>query len=634
MSQRIRTSKQLLLISLLAHAASAVEDSETCATLPSGCGAGNRESELDALVQTKSFQSSNKGGLLTKPSRVADVVEDVYGNDEVGENSEDESEKDEASSGTTDESEYGSVDIGADDGDENDVDDDADESSDGNSESNCLDFTTQSDCQSNGCAWSKAFDGDAVDYGGDVGEINQTVEGFKCADDDEVVIEEQAKAHTLDENVTAIQLHAHEMVIESTRKGCSRRREDRRRGGCPWARRRRASQTLGSDGCPDGFDVFTTGKCTGSGKCCRAGWSAQCGQSCAKERCTATGGTWVALDYYSNPYTCDMPPAGCFALGKSYSPTNMGGQSRSVEGSASGCQQRCGSVSGCAYFSWWIDGGCHLQSSSATQSSTDNVVAGPRSCQAPTPAPTPAVPATTPDGNQAAKTVFDIIDGDHSNNIDEAELQNALDTGVVSAGTNGAPSAPQVPNMPSQAQQNAIVEKHNALRGGLGASDMTMMKWDSTLATAAAQFVSDCPSGHSDNRANSVGENIAWKWSSNFQLTDTTDLTPGIQDWYDEIDHAGTYRNGGTFEGFGKCSGVCGHYTQVVWAAADSIGCGVKSCPHPTGMAGYELVCQYGTSIPGSYGGNMQSATLFTKGAPCSSCPSGFNQCSNGLCSK
>merc|ERR1719195_261100 len=121
---------------------------------------------------------------------------------------------------------------------------------------------------------------------------------------------------------------------------------------------------------------------------------------------------------------------------------------------------------------------------------------------------------------------------------------------------------------------------------------------------------------------------MAQSASSNFVLTGTTDLTGSVQSWYDEISQAGSYSNGGTFTGFGPCTGVCGHYTQVVWAAANKIGCGAAYCPHRTGMGGYELVCQYGSSVPGGYGGNMGGATVFTKGAACSSCPSGFATCS------
>jgi len=175
------------------------------------------------------------------------------------------------------------------------------------------------------------------------------------------------------------------------------------------------------------------------------------------------------------------------------------------------------------------------------------------------------------------------------------------------------------------------------------------MTWDNTLATAAQQYVggvslltslsnasmqAKCPSGHSQNRPGGVGENIARSWATGFTLTANTDFTSSVDGWYDEFSASGPYKNGGTFTGSGPCTGMCGHYTQVVWATANKIGCGVALCPHyATGMPGYLLVCQYDSSISGASGGNMKGATLFTKGTACSKCPSGFSSCnSQNLC--
>jgi hypothetical protein len=268
-------------------------------------------------------------------------------------------------------------------------------------------------------------------------------------------------------------------------------------------------------------------------------------------------------------------------------------------------------------------------------------------------------PATAPRATMppASASIFDRIDVDDDNTIDRIEWKQAidkekkaLDDGKKPSATTPpsakpapapppssnpapAPAPPSSSTLPTKAQQDAIVQKHNELRAKMGASDMTKMGWDDALATAAQQFVAGCPSGHSENRPSAVGENMAWKWATGMKLTASTDFAPSVQSWYDEFDAAGPYKDGGTFSGFGSCSGMCGHYTQVVWAAANKIGCGAAYCPHSSGMGGYELVCQYGSSVPGGYGGNMGSQTLFTKGTQCSSCPSGFATCSDGLCS-
>jgi len=47
----------------------------------------------------------------------------------------------------------------------------------------------------------------------------------------------------------------------------------------------------------------------------------------------------------------------------------------------------------------------------------------------------------------------------------------------------------------------------------------------------------------------------------------------------------------------GRCSGVCGHYTQVVWRDSTELGCGAATCEN-----GMELwVCNY--NPPGNYRG-------------------------------
>jgi len=72
----------------------------------------------------------------------------------------------------------------------------------------------------------------------------------------------------------------------------------------------------------------------------------------------------------------------CFKSNQKYFPINMVGQGRTVANSEWQCQARCASVSGCAHFSFWRDGGCHLQNSSSTPVHHSGVIAGPPICQA------------------------------------------------------------------------------------------------------------------------------------------------------------------------------------------------------------------------------------------------------------
>lgn len=62
---------------------------------------------------------------------------------------------------------------------------------------------------------------------------------------------------------------------------------------------------------------------------------------------------------------------------------DMAGQGRTTESSNTFCQKRCARVSGCAHFTFWQDGGCHLQSRGAVlrQSPADMATSfGPPNC--------------------------------------------------------------------------------------------------------------------------------------------------------------------------------------------------------------------------------------------------------------
>ena len=80
------------------------------------------------------------------------------------------------------------------------------------------------------------------------------------------------------------------------------------------------------------------------------------------------------------------PWLSCFKPGMSHKPLNMLNQPRTRTPSALACQNRCVSVSGCAYFSWWRegtlegDGGCHLQDSNAEEMPSDDGMTGPAKC--------------------------------------------------------------------------------------------------------------------------------------------------------------------------------------------------------------------------------------------------------------
>jgi len=69
----------------------------------------------------------------------------------------------------------------------------------------------------------------------------------------------------------------------------------------------------------------------------------------------------------------------CWENGFRWMPLNMAGQSRTVSDTVKGCQERCASTTGCKHFSFWHDGGCHLQDGDASRHD-HHAVSGPPSC--------------------------------------------------------------------------------------------------------------------------------------------------------------------------------------------------------------------------------------------------------------
>ncbi|XP_062609361.1 GLIPR1-like protein 1 [Saccostrea cucullata] len=150
---------------------------------------------------------------------------------------------------------------------------------------------------------------------------------------------------------------------------------------------------------------------------------------------------------------------------------------------------------------------------------------------------------------------------------------------------------------------------HNAKRRLPYAANMRAMVWNRELATMARNWASKCIKGHNPNRRSSrfssVGENIFW--SSNSR-------TPGaaVNAWYSERQYYNYASN--------SCSRTCGHYTQVVWANSEYLGCARQRCSNF-----YIYVCNYGPA------GNFSGQKPYVRGRRCSRCPRGY-RCFNNLC--
>ncbi|XP_033987449.1 GLIPR1-like protein 1 [Trematomus bernacchii] len=171
------------------------------------------------------------------------------------------------------------------------------------------------------------------------------------------------------------------------------------------------------------------------------------------------------------------------------------------------------------------------------------------------------------------------------------------------------------------------LEEHNRARSSVNppARDMLFMTWDEGLAITAAAWARNCLFVHNvhleDVRRvhptfSSVGENL-WAGfpASHFNVT------RAIKSWVDEVHKYDFDQN--------RCSGVCGHYTQVVWASSYKVGCAVQLCPNGverTSFASREgaiFVCNYAT------GGNLNGRKPYSPGSGCSGC---IGTCVDNLC--
>uniref|UniRef100_A0A183C496 SCP domain-containing protein n=1 Tax=Globodera pallida TaxID=36090 RepID=A0A183C496_GLOPA len=86
----------------------------------------------------------------------------------------------------------------------------------------------------------------------------------------------------------------------------------------------------------------------------------------------------------------------------------------------------------------------------------------------------------------------------------------------------------------------------------------------------------------------------------------------------------------------------CGHYTQMVWAATNLIGCGYAQCNGVVGVGGYAravFVCHYnpqGNKVMSYSNGALYAFPAFTwarsESERCSQCPSDQPSCYQGLC--
>ncbi|XP_004602870.2 GLIPR1-like protein 1 [Sorex araneus] len=183
-------------------------------------------------------------------------------------------------------------------------------------------------------------------------------------------------------------------------------------------------------------------------------------------------------------------------------------------------------------------------------------------------------------------------------------------------------SSPKVPAITDRSFIDQCVQAHNQMRIRVQppAADMKEMSWESSLAKVAHKWANKCKFEHNgclsspfacDPNHQFLGENI---WLGALHI-----FTPksAVEAWYNETQ----YYNYNTLQ----CTDVCGHYTQVVWAVSNRVGCAAALCPNLGGYHTTIFVCNYAPP------GNFANMPPYTKGTPCSLCETG-EICGNKLC--
>jgi uncharacterized protein YkwD len=161
------------------------------------------------------------------------------------------------------------------------------------------------------------------------------------------------------------------------------------------------------------------------------------------------------------------------------------------------------------------------------------------------------------------------------------------------AGGGGSPDEP--------ANLTGITAAHNAVRAMVSTSPaLPALTWNKDLAATAAAWVAKCKDSdgnglidHNDGRSTGhpyyVGENVFGAGGNPGPGT----AKQAVDLWAGE---AGNYNYANN-----SCSGVCGHYTQLVWRDTLELGCAMGTCMNLQ----YKnvIVCDYG---PGGNSGSQK----------------------------
>jgi pathogenesis-related protein 1 len=129
----------------------------------------------------------------------------------------------------------------------------------------------------------------------------------------------------------------------------------------------------------------------------------------------------------------------------------------------------------------------------------------------------------------------------------------------------GVPQKKPSEGINKQLLSKTVVQRHNYWREEVNVSPL---QWSSELASQAQQWADQLARKGCGlkNSKSDYGENLFMGTSGYFTAKDI------IDSWAKEKKHFNLNSN--------ECETgkVCGHYTQLIWAKTESVGCGVASC--------------------------------------------------------
>ena len=169
----------------------------------------------------------------------------------------------------------------------------------------------------------------------------------------------------------------------------------------------------------------------------------------------------------------------------------------------------------------------------------------------------------------------------------------------------------------SQEDRDTIIKYANLLRKKQNAANMRKITWSEHLAERAQYFTDTCPDDHGETWScygHTLGQNLVmgfshsgvnWKWNIYMAFGKSEEPYYNIGD--------------------NSCGGqgICGHYTQSVWAETHEIGCAYSNCKDKyTGEDLQLLVCNYYPAGNQIEFGKSATTTRrpFLYGEPCSQC--------------